>query len=90
VIAANLASGEFWGLSLFSLGIFALLGAIYAIETRELRPDRRVSPIWFLPMAVVMPVSYLFVTPLALFTLDSSSWETRGHGAVGTLSAQSA
>jgi cellulose synthase/poly-beta-1,6-N-acetylglucosamine synthase-like glycosyltransferase len=87
VIASNLASGEFWGLSLFSLGVFALLGAIYAFETRELRPDRRVSPIWFLPMAVVMPVSYLLVTPLALFTLDSSSWETRGHGAVGTLSA---
>jgi cellulose synthase/poly-beta-1,6-N-acetylglucosamine synthase-like glycosyltransferase len=89
VIAANLASGEFWGLSLFSAGIFALLGAIYAIETRELPPDRRVSPIWFLPMAVVMPVSYLLITPLALFTLDSSSWETRGHGAVRPLGQRS-
>jgi N-acetylglucosaminyltransferase len=26
----------------------------------------------------VMPVTYLLYTPLALFTLDSSSWETRG------------
>ena len=41
-------------------------------------PPQRVHPIWFLPMAVVMPVTYLLYTPLALFTLDSSSWETRG------------
>jgi len=32
-------------------------------------------------MAVVMPVTYLIYMPLALFTLDSSSWETRGHAA---------
>ena len=31
---------------------------------------------------VLMPVAYLLLTPLGLFTLDSSSWETRGHGAV--------
>ena len=28
-----------------------------------------------------MPVAYLLLTPLGLFTLDSSSWETRGHRA---------
>jgi hypothetical protein len=39
----------------------------------------RVHPIAFLPMAVLMPVAYLLLTPLGLFTLDSSSWETRGH-----------
>jgi hypothetical protein len=33
-------------------------------------------------MAVLMPVAYLLLTPLGIFTLDSSSWETRGH--VGT------
>ncbi len=26
-----------------------------------------------------MPVTYALLTPLALFTLDSGSWETRGH-----------
>jgi len=26
----------------------------------------------------VMPVSYLLLTPLAFFTLDSGNWETRG------------
>jgi hypothetical protein len=30
-------------------------------------------------MAVVMPVTYMLLTPLALFTLDTGSWETRGH-----------
>jgi hypothetical protein len=45
-----------------------------------LPPWLRVHPIWFLPMAVLMPVAYLLLTPLGLFTLDSSSWETRGHG----------
>ena len=43
-----------------------------------------VHPISFLPMAVLMPVAYLLLTPLGLFTLDTSSWETRGHGAVVT------
>jgi hypothetical protein len=40
-----------------------------------------VHPISFLPMAVMMPVAYLLLTPLGLLTLDTSSWETRGHGA---------
>jgi hypothetical protein len=31
-------------------------------------------------MAVMMPAAYIILTPLGLFTLDSSSWETRGHG----------
>jgi hypothetical protein len=32
-------------------------------------------------MCFVMPVTYLLFSPLALFTLDSSSWETRGQPA---------
>ena len=44
---------------------------------RALPPWLRVHPIAFLPMAVLMPVAYLLLTPLGLFTLDSSSWETR-------------
>jgi hyaluronan synthase len=35
-------------------------------------------------MAVVMPVTYILFTPLALFTLDSSSWETRKKRATAT------
>lgn len=30
---------------------------------------------------LLMPVTYGLLTPLALFTLDSGSWETRGHDA---------
>jgi hypothetical protein len=26
-----------------------------------------------------MPVTYLILTPLAFFTLDTGTWETRGH-----------
>ena len=29
--------------------------------------------------ALLMPITYALLTPLALFTLDSGSWETRGH-----------
>ena len=50
-------------------------------RVRALPPWLRVHPIAFLPMAVLMPVAYLLLTPLGLFTLDSSSWETRGHQA---------
>ena len=28
-------------------------------------------------LGVILPISYLIITPLALFTLDSGSWETR-------------
>ena len=51
-------------------------------STRKLDPQYRVHPVWFLPMAVLMPTAYLILTPLGLFTLHSSSWETRGHSAV--------
>jgi len=35
-----------------------------------------------------MPVAYLLLTPLGMFTLDSSSWETRGHGSAATAALQ--
>ncbi len=38
-----------------------------------------------LSMAVMMPVTYVLLTPLALFTLDSSNWETRSHQAARPL-----
>ena len=53
----------------------------FAPSVRALPPWLRVHPIAFLPMAVLMPVAYLLLTPLGLFTLDTSSWETRGHQA---------
>ena len=61
--------------------LVALLGLLYhlAPSVRRLPPWLRVHPIAFLPMAILMPVAYLLLTPLGMFTLDSASWETRGH-----------
>ena len=81
VIIANVSRGAFFELATFHVAVIALFGLIYyfAKSTRALPPWLRVHPMAFLPMAVLMPVAYLLITPLGLFTLDSSSWETRGH-----------
>jgi N-acetylglucosaminyltransferase len=81
VIVDHVLEGEFFELATFHLALIALFGMIYylAPSTRRLPPWLRVHPIAFLPMAVLMPVAYLLLTPLGLFTLDTSSWETRGH-----------
>jgi cellulose synthase/poly-beta-1,6-N-acetylglucosamine synthase-like glycosyltransferase len=77
VIMHGLITGWFWDVILFHLGVVALLGVVYRFETRHLPASQRVPAFAFLPMAVVMPVSYVLLTPLALFTLDSGNWETR-------------
>ncbi|MBL8620203.1 MAG: glycosyltransferase [Myxococcales bacterium] len=89
VIAAHVLAGQFFGLVQFHVGLIALFGMIYYLSpsTRRLPPWLRVHPIAFLPMAVLMPVAYLLLTPLGLFTLDTASWETRGHGAVAAAAA---
>ncbi len=81
VIATHLERGQFFDLAMFHVALVAMFGAIYylAPSVRRLPPWLRVHPLSFLPMAVLMPVAYLLLTPLGLFTLDSSSWETRGH-----------
>jgi hypothetical protein len=38
-----------------------------------------VGPLSFIPLSLLMPVTYALLTPLALFTLDTASWETRNH-----------
>ncbi len=78
VIFEKLQEGSFFDLTLVALAILGTFGAIYWWHTRALPAALKVHPLWFLPMAVMMPVTYLLMTPLALFTLDSSSWETRG------------
>ncbi|WP_373047141.1 glycosyltransferase family 2 protein [Vulgatibacter sp.] len=81
MVVESLASQSFWPLTMLHAGILALLGTIYWLKTRDMPPEMRVSPIWFLSMAALMPVTYLLLTPLAFFTLDSGSWETRGKPA---------
>ncbi|NVB82803.1 MAG: glycosyltransferase [Kofleriaceae bacterium] len=81
VIVTHVMRGDFLDLAMFHLAVIAGFSVIYyfAPSVRALPPWLRVHPVAFLPMAVLMPVAYLLLTPLGLFTLDSSSWETRGH-----------
>lgn len=79
VVSQNVLDGTFWHLGLFHSVVLGAMGVIYWVETRGYPSESRVHPLWFLPMAVLMPVTYMLITPLAIFTLDSSSWETRGH-----------
>jgi len=81
VIITHFLRGDFFDLALFHVAVIAAFSMVYyfAPSVRRLPPWLRVHPIAFLPMAVLMPVAYLILTPLGLFTLDSSSWETRGH-----------
>jgi cellulose synthase/poly-beta-1,6-N-acetylglucosamine synthase-like glycosyltransferase len=78
VIFDNLWKGSFWDLGIFHIAVLTFLGSVYWIDTRHYEKQSRVHPLWFIPMTVIMPATYLICTPLALFTLDSSSWETRG------------
>jgi cellulose synthase/poly-beta-1,6-N-acetylglucosamine synthase-like glycosyltransferase len=55
--------------------IFALA---YELNKHKLPEMARTSGVWFLSMAIVFPVMYLTMTPLALATLGTTSWETRG------------
>ncbi len=81
VIITNVQRGDFFELVSFHLLIIAGFSLVYyfAPSVRALPPWLRVHPIAFLPMCVLMPVAYLLLTPLGLFTLDTSSWQTRGH-----------
>jgi cellulose synthase/poly-beta-1,6-N-acetylglucosamine synthase-like glycosyltransferase len=81
LIITHIQRGDFMELATFHLMVIAGFSMVYyfAPSVRALPPWLRVHPVAFLPMAVLMPVAYLLLTPLGLFTLDSSSWQTRGH-----------
>jgi cellulose synthase/poly-beta-1,6-N-acetylglucosamine synthase-like glycosyltransferase len=76
-----LASHRFMPALAAHLVVLALFGLLYRWRVRSWPPDQRVGALAFVPQALVMPVTYALLTPLALFTLDSGSWETRGHDA---------
>ncbi len=77
LILSSILHQNFIGLAGFNMFVLTAFGALYAWKTRNNPEAGRVHPLWFACMAVVMPVTYLIATPLALFTLDSGSWETR-------------
>lgn len=84
VIISHMLDHEFIPLAVFHMEVVAFLAVIYYLSpsVRKLPPWLRVHPLAFLPMTVMMPVAYLLLTPLGLLTLDTSSWETRGHGSL--------
>ena len=49
----------------------------YELNKSKLPRSARTSGLWFMSMAFVFPVMYITMTPLALATLGTSSWETR-------------
>jgi cellulose synthase/poly-beta-1,6-N-acetylglucosamine synthase-like glycosyltransferase len=71
----------------------ALLVSVFAIayefNKHKLPEMARTSGVWFLSMAFVFPVMYLVTTPLALATLGTTAWETRGGAAKKKLPASS-
>lgn len=79
VVLENVMNGRFFALCTVHLGVLALLGAIYFFESSEIPVAERVHPLWFLGLGVLMPVTYVVHNVLAVWTLDSGSWETRGH-----------
>ncbi len=65
---------------LMTVAMFSVIfGCLYRFRTRKKPAEERVGILAFLPLTVLMPVTYALLTPLALFTLDTSSWETRNH-----------
>jgi len=80
VVIFALMQNRFWEMALFHVAVLAALGLVYSLAptTRALPQHQRVHPLAFLPMAILLPAAYVVLTPLALLTLDSGSWETRG------------
>jgi cellulose synthase/poly-beta-1,6-N-acetylglucosamine synthase-like glycosyltransferase len=79
MIVRSIAVGSFMGSIAYHVFLAAIFGAVYAWKVRKLPKEEKVSPLAFLPIAIVLPVTYALLTPVALFTLDSGSWETRDH-----------
>ena len=81
LLMSSIIHGTLFTLLTRQVVIAAVLGAIYYWKARKLKIDV-VHPLALVPAALVVPVLYALMTPLAFFTLDSGSWETRAHGEV--------
>jgi cellulose synthase/poly-beta-1,6-N-acetylglucosamine synthase-like glycosyltransferase len=74
-----LASGWFYPALQLHIYAVVVLGLYYRWRVRKRPAEERVGPLAFVPLSLLMPITYALLTPLALFTLDSGSWETRDH-----------
>jgi cellulose synthase/poly-beta-1,6-N-acetylglucosamine synthase-like glycosyltransferase len=76
-----LAAHKFFPALVLHTEAVVFFGILYCWRTRKLPRSERVGPLAFIPLSLLMPVTYALLTPLALFTLDTGSWETRNHEA---------
>ncbi len=53
-------------------------GLAYELNKHKVPQMARTNGIWFMMMAFIFPVVYLTLNPLAMATLGTTSWETRG------------
>jgi N-acetylglucosaminyltransferase len=74
-----LAAHKFFPALTLHIEAVVFFGLLYYIRSRKLPRSERVGPLSFIPLSLLMPVTYALLTPLALFTLDTASWETRNH-----------
>lgn len=78
-LVGKMLESEFMIPMLFHAFVVTMFAFAYDLSKPDLPDFARTNGIWFLSMAAVFPVVYLTMTPLALFSLGTSSWETRGH-----------
>jgi cellulose synthase/poly-beta-1,6-N-acetylglucosamine synthase-like glycosyltransferase len=76
VVRAAIHHQLFWAIWVH-LSVLAIYGAYYRIRTRAWPAEDRVGALSYVPHALVMPITSGLLLPLALFTLYSTSWETR-------------
>lgn len=76
LLVSALLLGGFWSLMTFQVVAALLLGVAYRLHAYK---DPHASSWNAVPLGIVFPLTYGILTPLALLTLDASSWETRGH-----------
>jgi cellulose synthase/poly-beta-1,6-N-acetylglucosamine synthase-like glycosyltransferase len=79
LVMKSIMAGTFFPLMTVHFLMAGGFGVLYRFQTRRRPADDKVSALAFIPIAFVMPVTYALLTPVALFTLDSGSWETRNH-----------
>jgi cellulose synthase/poly-beta-1,6-N-acetylglucosamine synthase-like glycosyltransferase len=78
-VVRALAAHKFFPALVLHTEAVAFFGMLYRFRTRKLPKAERVGSLAFIPLSLLMPVTYALLTPLALFTLDTASWETRNH-----------
>jgi len=80
-VSRALATFKFFPALVLHIEVVVVFGLIYRWRTRKQPKEERVGALAFIPLSFLMPITYALLTPLALFTLDTGSWETRNHEA---------